>query len=153
VTYNTLRPTDNRIFTESGDQTYLTTSPIHQKDTHFRNVSIIVPVHLEFDLSGSEMKDDKRVFRTHDSFRVGLGGFVGTNVRTKQILEFEDYKGDDVKQKTKGDYNVTDFVYGVSAYAGWQRLSLYCKYDLNPFFEDNPVDQNSISLGLRWDWN
>jgi len=28
---------------------------------------------------------------------------------------------------------------------------LYLKYDLNPLFKDNVIDQNNISLGLRFD--
>ena len=150
--YNNLRPTDNRYFAEYGKQTYLATSAIHLKDSRFRNVYIVVPAHLEFDFSGKENKDGKTIFRTHQSFRVGLGGYAGLNIKSKQILEFE-RDGNDVKEKTKGNFNVNDFMYGASAYIGWKDLSLYCKYDLSPLFEDNVVDQNNISLGLRWDWN
>jgi len=32
-------------------------------------------------------------------------------------------------------------------------LSLYAKYDLNPLFQDNVVDEKNISLGLRFDLN
>jgi len=151
--YNNLRPTDNRLFDENGKQTDLVASGIHLKDSRFRNVNLVVPVHFEFDFSGSEMKDDKRIFKTHQSLRVGLGGYAGFNVKSKQILEFEDTDGNDVTQKTKGSYNVNDFVYGASAYIGYKEISLYVKYDINPLFKDNAVDQNNISYGVRFDFN
>lgn len=151
--YNNLRPTDNRLFDENAKQTDLVEAGIHLKDSRFRNVNLVVPLHLEFDFSGSEMKDDKRIFKTHQSFRVGLGGYAGFNLKSKQILEFEDADGNDVTQKTKGSYNVNDFIYGASAYVGYKEISLYVKYDINPLFKNNAVDQNNISYGVRFDFN
>lgn len=153
VMYNNLRPTDNRYFVEDGDQTYLETAGINLKDSRFRNVNLVLPVHLEFDFTKKETVDDKVVFRTHESFRFGIGGFAGVNVKSKQILKYEDTDGNDVTQKTKGDFNTNDFVYGLSTYIGYGQMSLYLKYDLSPLFKDNPVDQNNISLGLRFDLN
>ena len=152
VMYNNLRPTDNRFFTTSGNQTVLTTSAIHLKDARFRNVYLVVPVHLEFDFSGKETKNDKTIFKTHQSLRIGLGGYAGANLKSKQILDYES-DGNDVQQKTKGSFNVNDFIYGVSAYIGYKEISLYAKYDLSPLFENNLIDQNNISLGLRFDFN
>ena len=150
--FNNLRPTENRMFVTAGSQTVLVTSPIHLEDSRFRNLYLVVPVHLEFDFSGSNIKDDKTVYNTHESFRFGLGGYAGANLKSKQILEYE-ANGNDVSQRTKGDFNVNDFIYGVSAYIGYKELSLYAKYDLNPLFSDNAVDQNNISMGLRFDFN
>jgi len=152
VMYNNLRPTDNRLFAQVNDQTVLATAPINLKDSRFRNVYLVVPVHLEFDFSKTEMKDDKRIFHTHDSFRLGIGGYAGANLKSKQILEYE--RGNkDIREKSKGNYNVNDFIYGVSAYIGYKETSLYIKYDLNPLFHENAVDQNNISLGVRFDLN
>ena len=39
--------------------------------------------------------------------------------------------------KQKGDFNVNNFIYGLSAYIGYKETSLYVKYDLNPIFENN----------------
>lgn len=151
--YNNLRPTENRYFKETGNQTTLETSPIHLNDSRFRNVYVVIPAHLEFDFSKKEMKDDKRIFRTHQGFRVGLGGYFGANIKSKQILKFEDEDGNKVKQKTKGDFNVNDFIYGASAYIGYKEVALYAKYDISPLFADNAVDQNNISFGVRFDFN
>lgn len=151
--YNNLRPTENRYFVENGKYTNLEVSATHLDDSRFRNVYIVLPLHLEFDFSGKTQKNDKTVFRTHQSFRFGVGGYIGGNIKSKQILCYEDENGNDVKQKTKGDFNVNDFIYGTSAYIGYKATSLYVKYDLSPLFRNNAIEQNNISLGLRFDFN
>jgi hypothetical protein len=151
--YNNLRPTDNRYYETSGDQTVLQTATVYLKDSRFRNVNLVVPVHFEFDFSKSKMINDKKIFKSHEGFRLGFGGFVGVNLKTKQILEFDDTFGNSVTQRSKGNYNTNDLVYGLSSYIGFGQTSLYVKYDLNPLFTDNIVNQNNISLGVRFDLN
>lgn len=152
VMYNNLRPTDNRQFVATGNQTNLELDPVHQDDSRFKNVYLVVPVHLEFDFSGSKTKGDKTFFKTHDSFRLGLGGYFGTNLKSKQYLN---YDNDDVKSETvtKADFNTSNFIYGLSTYIGYKSTSLYLKYDLNPLFKNNIVKQNNVSLGIRFDFN
>lgn len=150
--YNNIRPTKNRSFVVDGDQTNLEVNTINLDESRFRNVYIVLPVHLEFDFTKPKVKDGKTYFRTHKSFRFGVGGYAGINVKSKQILKFEE---EDLKYKTtiKGDYNVNNFIYGLSSYVGYRDISLYLKYDLNPLFKDNLVKENNISLGLRFDLN
>ncbi len=151
--YNNLRPTDNRTFQTLGNQTYLLTSALKLEDSRFRNVNIVVPIHFELDFTKSKVVNDKTIFKSHEGFRIGFGGFAGVNIKSKQILKFEDVSGNSVTQRSKGDFNVNDFVYGVSSYIGYKETSLYVKYDLNPLFTDNAVKQNNISLGVRFDLN
>lgn len=151
--YNNLRATDSRYFEKNGAQTDLVSSSVHLDESRFRNVYIMVPMHLEFDFTKKEIRDDADFFRTHKSWRVGLGGYAGFRIKSKQIFCFDDANGNNVEQKTKGNYNVNDFNYGLSTYVGYESTSLYLKYDLQPLFENNPVDQNNISLGLRFDFN
>lgn len=153
VMYNNLRPTDNRSFVVSGDQTTLETSAYDLDESRLRNVYLVLPMHLEFDFSGKQVKDDKTIFRTHKSVRFGFGGYGGIRLKTKEILRYEDENGDNVKQKTKKDFNASNFIYGVSAYIGYKETSLYVKYDLNPLFQNNPIKQNNVSLGVRFDLN
>ena len=152
VMYNNLRPTDNRSFVINGDQTNLAVNPIDISDSRFRNVYLVTPVHLEFDFSGKKMKEDKPFFRTHQSVRFGIGGYAGINLKSKQIIKYDD---NDLKatERTKGDFNASNFIYGLSSYIGYKSTSLYLKYDLNPLFKDNAVKQNNVSLGLRFDFN
>jgi len=153
VQYNNLRATDNRYFTENGDETNLETSAIRLKDSRLRNVNLVIPLYLEFDFSGNKGYKGNSFYETHKSFRFGLGGFLGANIKTKQILKYEDASGNNVTSKIKGDFNTNDFVYGLGTYVGYKEISVYAKYDLNPLFKNNAVDQNNISLGVRFDFN
>ena len=152
VMYNNLRPTDNRYFVDNGVTTDLETNPVHMKDSRFRNVNLVVPMHLEFDFSGKKVHGEKTYFNTHQSFRLGIGGYAGVNVKSKQILKYNS-DGYKLREVTKGSFNTNDFIYGLSTYVGYKATSLYLKYDLSPLFKDNPVKQNNISLGLRFDFN
>lgn len=150
--YNNLRPTDNRLFVVNGNQTNLETSTVNLKDSRFRNVYLTVPVHLEFDFTKAKERDGKKTFNTHQSLRFGIGGYTGIRVKSKQKLCYE-IDGHEFTTKEKGDFNVNDFIYGVSTYIGYRATSLYLKYDLNPLFEHNAVKQNNVSLGIRFDFN
>jgi hypothetical protein len=152
--YNMLHATDNRVFADVDNQTILVDAGVNTKarKTYFKNVYFVVPMHLEFDFSKTKTVDDKKVFKSHKGARFGIGGFIGVNTNSKQFIAYEinDYK---ISEKQKGDFNVNDFTYGLSAYIGHKSTSLYLKYDLNPMFKNNPIDQNNISLGLRFDIN
>ena len=152
--YNQLHATNNRVFADINNQTILVDAGVETKAnrTYFKNVYFVVPMHLEFDFSKTKMVDDKKVFKSHTGARFGIGGFVGVNTNSKQFIEYEQ-NGYKFKELQKGDFNVNDFTYGVSTYIGYKQTSLYLKYDLNPIFKNNPVDQNNISLGIRFDWN
>jgi hypothetical protein len=150
--YNNLRATDNRFFAVDGKQTNLELNTIKQDDSRFRNVNLVFPVHLEFDFSKSREIDGKTFYKTHDSFRLGVGGYIGTNLKSKQYIKYDldEYK---TKEITKGDFNVDPFIYGLSTYIGYGATSLYFKYDLNPIFKINAVKQNNVSMGIRFDLN
>lgn len=150
--YNDLKATDNRLFVDNGSETSLEISPVQTKDSRFRNVNLVIPLHLEFDFSPKKEFEGKRVFRTHQALRFGIGGYAGVNVKSKQIVKY-DIAGYDSRVVTKGSFNTNDFVYGLSTYIGYKQTSLYLKYDLSPLFKDNAVDQNNISLGVRFDFN
>ena len=152
IIYNNLRPTDNRSFVVNGNQTDLVLNTKDLSDSRFRNVYLVAPVHLEFDFSGNKDSNGKPFFRTHNSFRLGVGGYAGINLKSKQILKYED-NNLNVTERLQGDFNTTDFIYGLSSYVGYKSTSLYLKYDLNPLFKDNAVKQNNVSLGLRFDFN
>jgi hypothetical protein len=153
--YNRLVASDNRYFVSNNGQTTLATYPtnLRSRDTYFKNVFVTVPLFLEFDFSKKQFdKNNNRIFKIEEGFRFGIGGFVGYNTNSKQFLSYEE-NGYRINERQKGNWNVPDWNYGVSAYVGYKRTSLYLKYDLNPMFKDNIVKQNNISLGLRFDFN
>lgn len=152
VMYNNLRPTDNRSFVVSGNQTALQTNVINTDDSRFKNVYLVFPLHLEFDLTKTKIQDEKKIFNSHEGYRFGIGGYAGINLKSKQYIEFSNnnYKNSTM---TQGDFNTNNFIYGLSAYVGFYETSLYLKYDLNPLFANNLTKQNNISLGVRFDFN
>jgi hypothetical protein len=148
---NNLRPSDNQYFVKDGNETYLETFPVELEDSRFKNNYLVVPLHLEFDFSKNKSHDEDTYFRSQKGFRFGLGGYSGFRTKSKQKLYYKE-DDDKIRIKTKGNFNVNDFIYGVSTYVGYKDVSLYLKYDLNPLFEKNDVEQNNISLGLRFDF-
>ena len=152
VMYNTVRPKGNERFVVDGNQTYLQESAFDLRKSKFKNVHLVFPVHLELDFTPKKTaKDGSTYFRTQKSFRVGLGGYAGVNLKTKQVLKTSENGGN--KTKEKADFNASDFIYGLSSYVGYRDVSLYLKYDLNPVFRSNPIDSNNVSLGVRFDFN
>lgn len=153
LVYNNLRPENNQIFAEDGEQTILQSTDIDFKRNRFRNFYLNVPVHFELDFSPTRTnKDGEKIFSSHDGFRVGLGGYAGVLINSKNFFKYEE-DGRKVKYTEKDDFNVNNFNYGVSGYIGYRQFSLYSKYDLQPLFENNPTDDYNLSIGLRWDFN
>ena len=150
--WNNLRPTDNRNFAVLASQTTLQTNPISQSDSRFRNVYLVFPLHLEFDFSPTKTKNGAPIFNSHQSVRLGLGGYLGTNLSSRQHIDYDLNGYEDQTVKT-GDFNTTNFIYGTSAYLGYKETSLYVKYDLNTLFTANTIKQNNISVGIRFDFN
>lgn len=148
--FNGLKPTDNRYFVDTGDQTELQVFDGDLDKSKFRVDNLVFPVHFEFGPSKKIEKEDYFRYSTRNKIKIGVGGYAGVRLATRQKLKFNE-NGEDVKQKLKGTYNANNLIYGVSAYFGWRDTALYLKYDLNPIFKDNPVELRNISLGLRFD--
>jgi hypothetical protein len=150
VLWNNLRPKNNNYFEIDGNQTNLVPYPKQLKTSaRLRNIEVVFPLHLEFDFSKPTYRKDYKIFRKNRGFRVGMGGYGGFRFQTKQFIKY--YENDlKYKEKSKGNYNVSNFIYGLSAYVGHKSTSLYVKYDLNPLFANS--EERNISLGLRFDF-
>ncbi len=148
--WNKLDIKDNQYFVKDGDNIMLEEFPTNLKKAKFRTTHIVFPVHFEFGPSKRIDRDSYFRYSTSDQFKIGLGGYAGFNIGTLQKLKYN-MDGRDIKDKIKGGYNTTDFVYGLSGYIAFDDVALYVKYDLSPIFKDQTIDQNNISLGLRFD--
>lgn len=148
--FNSLKPTDNRFYVDTGEQTELQAYPLNLDKSKFRMDNLVVPIHFEFGPSKKEEHDGYFRYNTENQIKVGLGGYAGINLGARQKLKFEE-DGEDQKLKLKSDYNTNNFIYGLSGYIGWQGVALYAKYDLNTIFKNNLIDQRNVSLGLRFD--
>jgi hypothetical protein len=148
--WNKLNPKDDQYFVQNGDVTTLEEFSTELRKSEFRVTNLVFPVYLEFGPSRKLERDTHIRYINNNKFKFGIGGYAGFNIGTQQKLRYKE-DGENVKQKTRKDFNTSDFVYGLGAYVGIGEISLYAKYDLNPMFKDQAVDQNNLSLGLRFD--
>lgn len=148
--FNGFKLKDNQYLVKDGNLTTLEPFPQNLDKSKFRMDNLVVPVYLEISSGGRRDFSENRTYTPHGRFRLGLGGFAGVNLSTRQKLKYHS-DGERVKEKIKDDYNTNDLVYGLAAYAGFGDTSLYFSYDLNEIFSSANPAQNRISLGLRWE--
>ncbi len=149
--FNGLKPKNNQYFTtDVNGQTSLEEFDFDLDKSKLRMDNLVFPLHFEFGPSKMTKTENTIRYSLRNQFRVGVGGYGGFNLGTRQKLKY-DRNGENVKDKLKRGYNTSDFIYGISAYAGFDGVLLYAKYDLNPIFQDAVVAQRNISLGLRFD--
>ena len=148
--FNGLKPKDNQYFVVNGSQTELQEFEYDLDKSKLRMDNLVFPIYVEFGPSKVKKTEKSIRYSLDKQFRIGVGAYGGFNLGTRQKLKY-DRAGENVKDKLKRGYNTTDFIYGLSAYAGVGGTQLYLKYDLNPIFTDAAVEQHNISLGLRFD--
>lgn len=147
--WNKLDIKDNLYFTETNDVVTLEEFPINLKKSKFRTTNLVVPIHFEFGPSKKIEREDYFRYSTYRKFKIGVGGYGGFVLQSLQKLK---YTEDGQKQKDKfKNYNTNNFVYGVSGYISWGNVGIYAKYDLSTIFKNQAIDQNNISLGIRFD--
>lgn len=150
--WNNLRAKGNLYHVENGDVTELQPHPFSLSESRLRHVQMIFPVHLEIDFSKNKKYDDGTISdRRNRSWRLGLGGFAGFKLGTRQYLEYKNAEGIRIEELQKGDFNTNIVNYGVSGYLAYRSCGLYVKYDLNPLFKD--TNTRNISFGLRFDFD
>lgn len=148
--WNGLNPKDNQYFEKNAAITELQTFFSDLKKSKFRVTNLVFPLHLEL---GPLKKFDREDILRHinnGKFKIGLGGYAGFNIDARQKLKYE-LEGENIKNKQKQNFNTTNLVYGLSSYIGFGDTALYVKYDLSPIFKNQLIDQNNISIGLRFD--
>ena len=149
--FNGLKLKDNQYFVVNNGQTELEEFEFDLDKSKFRSDNLVFPVHFEFGPSKLRETKNKIQYSIHKQFRFGFGGYGGVNLSTRQKLKYDNDEGQRIKDKLKRNYNTSNFVYGLSAYAGFDGIQLYAKYDLNPLFRDAIVEKRNISLGFRFD--
>ncbi|VAW10511.1 FIG00653053: hypothetical protein [hydrothermal vent metagenome] len=148
--FNGLKPKNNQYFVVNNGQAELQEFEFDLKKSKLRMDNLVFPVHFEFGPSKFRESENKIRYSLRNQFRLGIGGYGGFNLGTRQKLKYN-RAGERVKDKLKRGYNTSNFIYGLSAYIGFDTVLLYAKYDLNPIFKDAVVEQHNISLGLRFD--
>src|SRR5690606_28659618 len=149
--YNGLATTQNQEFDLAGNQTVTVTSvkEMRKNYAYLRNTYITIPISLDFTTTSKTYNEANRRFTTKEGYNFGIGGYVGYNINSKQFIRYENADGYKVYEQQKGNWNVNDFQYGLTAYAGKDHFKVVLKYDLSPVFSNNVVDQNYWSIGLQ----
>lgn len=149
--FNGLKMKDNQylVLNEQGNAA-LQTFDEELNKSKFRMDNLVFPLHLEFGPSKFKQTEKTMRYSLRNQFRLGIGAYGGFNIGSRQKLKYNQ-NGTSVKDKLKRDYNTNNLIYGLSAYAGFDGVLLYLKYDLNPIFKDSALEQRNVSLGLRFD--
>ncbi len=147
---NGLKPDNNMYFVKDGNQTLLEEFPEDLTKSKLSISNLVFPVHLEFGPSKKIERDTYFRYSTRNQFKIGVGGYAGFNIGTRQKLKYT-MDGDRIKDKQKRGFNTSNFVYGLSSYVAFGGTALYVKYDLSPIFKNQLIDQNNISVGVRFD--
>ncbi|MEJ2585173.1 MAG: hypothetical protein P8Z38_09035 [Robiginitalea sp.] len=148
--FNGLKPKGNQSFVVADGTAVLEEFQYDLRKSKFRMDNLVVPLHFEVGPSRRRVSEQRIRYSLKKQFRFGFGGYAGIKLGARQKLKYT-REGDRVKDKLKGGYNTSDFVYGLSTYMGAGGVLLYFKYDLNPIFQDAEVEQRFIALGLRLD--
>lgn len=148
--FNGLRPKNNQYVAVEDGVTSLQTFEQELRKSKFRVDNLVFPMHIEIGRSNRMVSKNKMRYSISNSFRIGIGGYAGVNLGSRQKLKYT-LNGERIKEKFKQGYDVTDIVYGVSAYAGRGGTQIYAKYDLNPMFGGGTIQGNNLSFGLRFD--
>ena len=150
--WNNLRLKDNQYHVKNDDVTEIQVFSQSLKDSRLRHVQMNFPIHLEWDLSKNKKYKDGFVYdKRNRSVKIGVGGFAGFKLGTRQYLEYSDPNNGNIEQVAYDNFNMNIFNYGLSTYVGYRSTSLYVKYDLNPLFKD--TETRNISMGIRFDLN
>ncbi|WP_299621821.1 hypothetical protein [uncultured Tenacibaculum sp.] len=148
--WNNLRLDNNQVHEVNGNQTDIVAFSEPLSESRLRHVQMTFPMHLEFDFSKNREYEDGFVKdRTNKGIRLGLGGFVGFKLGSRQYLEYRNNTGVEIEEVQRGSFNMNTLNYGLSAYLAYKWYGLYVKYDLNPLFKN--TDIRNLSLGVRLD--
>jgi hypothetical protein len=150
--WNNLRLDANKFHVKNEEVTAVQSFSENLSESRLRHVQMNFPVHFEWDFSKNKKGRDGFVFDgVNNAVRLGIGGFVGFKLGTRQYLEYRDKEGVAVEEVQSDNFNMNTVNYGLSAYLGYRSTSLYVKYDLNPLFKDTEI--RNISMGIRLDLN
>ncbi|SDS66193.1 hypothetical protein [Winogradskyella sediminis] len=148
--WNKLKLKDNNYLVNTDGDISLEEYRLDADKIKFRTTNLVIPMHLEFGPSKKVDREDYFRYSTYKQLKIGIGGYAGLNIGSMQKIKYKE-DGEREKEKQRDQFEVSEFVYGLSGYFALGDVALYVKYDLNPLFKNQVVDQNNISVGLRFD--
>lgn len=120
-TFVPVKTDDEVIFVDNIQSSY---------DKNKMNVTTInIPLMLQLDFS------DNRA--TENGFNLGIGGYAGFRIGSNSKFKYRDDNNDKVNMKTKSDFYLNDFQYGLQAQIGVAGVNFFARYALNDLFQEN----------------
>lgn len=145
LVYNNVRVKNGYIYTQKENEVVAEFSSDVNK-MRLRNSYLQVPIYLEFDFMSDERFANPNK-TAKKGLKIGVGGFMGFKIKTKQFVHFNDGK-----EETYTNLETNNFTYGVGAYMGYSFVSLFVKYDIQSMFKQNIKNNpHNVSLGLKID--
>lgn len=81
-------------------------------------------------------------------FRIGAGGYIGYRVNSKTKFQYS-LDGDSNQDKTKSNYYLNNFRYGVKGQVGFNGINIFVNYDMNTIFATGRGPKlQGISFGI-----
>ncbi|MDM1072222.1 PorT family protein [Empedobacter brevis] len=113
-----------------------------------RSAYFMVPVGFKYNFSKVKNITEDFAYRPEAKHYIAAYVYGGTLLSSNNI-----YKGDGVRNKQRGNYNVNNFIYGAEVTIGLGLIDVFVRKDFNTYFKDNTFDnrkmiQFGINLGL-----
>ncbi len=140
--WNRYSPEGNQYFVKDEEQTNIEVFEGEVIKSKLSQFQLYVPLGLEFNLG-------KNKYRFNNGFSFGAGAYMGFNMRTKQKLKIS-VNGDKDKRVDKDKFNTNTFVYGLYGEIGYESFRFYGKIQMNPLFNNNPVNEFPVHFGVIW---
>lgn len=100
----------------------------------FKVTYIDAPVMLILDFSKRGMDN---------GFNLGVGGYGGVRIAQKRKLHYDDFNNDIIKEKTRNNFYMNTWRYGVLTQIGFGAFKITGKYDISEFFRSDKVTPES----------
>lgn len=138
----------DKYYVVNGNQTdYVDYSGDLRSYSTFSNSYLRMPIALEFDFSKKSVVQGEEVYRVNQGFMFSLGGYIGYNTDSRQYLRYTE-NGRTTTRTVRGDWNVSDWEYGLMATVSYKTIGIYATYGLNPVFRNNPNDERMFAIGV-----
>lgn len=153
-TGNYLKPKNNYVLIEEGNQSILVDSGRSLKQSRIDITTFRLPVLFEYDFASSSAVKKRNpqvpILNSRQSFFAGVGGYVGFtgHKNITQVVRYEE-NGKEYVDRHTGNRNINTILYGVQAQIGYKYVSLYFDYQLSPLFKSNPDNQYIYTVGLK----
>lgn len=149
LSWRTLRLDNDTYFAkDAGNQVYVAQSATNLDKSKLRTGYIMVPLGLQYNFSSLKSAGEDVQYRTYfKGFKIGAGVYGGARMSSNNII-----KGEDGKHRQRGDFDVSNFVYGAQLTLSYNKTSIFVKQDFNNFFKDQTFKNNKmIQFGILFD--